>query len=196
MSQYKLGRLPVEPVDLGDLTLDNLPLYPHVSQVLTDMPERVLVDFSRMLESNLRHSVEMRRTVRTHEKASHQEVGVIYGRSTDWATTPKVLKINPYPLDKKPPLAKAARLLWHTFKEANPDKRFPDEPFYLATTGVYYDADTNERLYAEDVAIALAEFAYDVMTRSVPSMKTCLEVVPGIVYHKDRSFTPIVDFKI
>lgn len=186
-----------DEIDILKLTEEDLPLEERIRAHFPDMPSQAIPSFTRMLESNLRHSLTMRNTPRPHHRAGHKEVGVMFGRGTEWAMTDKVLKLSPYPLDMAAQLRDAARILWHTFRTKHPAPAMPDEPFVLLTTGVCYDIScVKKQRFAMEEAQALAREGFKHMTARVPEMRNCLEVIPGTINNDTRLFEPIEDFEL
>lgn len=118
---------------LNSQQLTDLPA--RVASLFTDMPRQVFNDIMPLLEGNLRHISQIRKSNR-ELAVEHREWILCVGRGFDFLHVPNIaLIVGPYSPDLSHPIQKAASII-----QSNMEKgRIPDDGFLLLSSAPYQE---------------------------------------------------------
>ncbi|WP_028669721.1 carboxysome shell carbonic anhydrase domain-containg protein [Saccharospirillum impatiens] len=134
-----------------------------IESVFSDMPDQIRHDLMPLVEGNLRHIVEIRKS-RRELAVEHREWILCVGRGFDFLHVPNIaLIIGPYSPDLSHPIQKAAAII-----QSNMDKgRVPDDGFLLLCSAPYQEPGP-DRARAEMKARFMAAFTARVIDECQP----------------------------
>jgi hypothetical protein len=137
----------------------------RLRMMFPDMPEQMRADLLPLIEGNMRHVVEVRKSVRQLD-AEHREWVICLGRGFDWLHMHNLaLIIGPYSPDLADPIRKAAGII-----QANMEaKRIPDDGFLLLASVPYAEIGV-DRARAELKSRFLSNFAADIIASEFPKL--------------------------
>jgi hypothetical protein len=151
-------------LDASSVTeIETLPA--RLQALFPDMPEQMRADLLPLVQGNIRHVAEVRRTARELD-IEHREWMICLGRGFDWLHMPnQALIIGPYSPDLADPVRKAAGILQSNMKAG----RIPDDGFLLLASVPYAEIGV-DRARAELKLRFLSGFAAEVITREFPKL--------------------------
>lgn len=143
-------------------TLSNSEIVERLAELFPSMPLHVRLDFSPLIEGNIRRISEVRQAPRSLTESDHREQVLGLGRGFDWLHTPnKALLIGPFGYDVATPILKAGGILLDNLESG---RISPAEGLVLMTAGSYRDTVLGiEDAFAEEKALDLARFAVSVL---------------------------------
>jgi hypothetical protein len=149
-------------LNLAELPPQDVPALPgRLLQLLPDMPAQVRDDLLPMLQGNLAHIAELRRTERRLD-IEHREWIIFVGRGFDWLHLPnQALIIGPYSPDLDHPIRQAAGIIQANMRAG----RIPDDGFLLMSSVPYEEIGVDHARAALKSRF-LARFAADVIRRA------------------------------
>ncbi len=140
-----------------------------------DMPEQVRNDLLPLVQGNIRHIAEVRRTARELDM-EHREWVLCLGRGFDWLHMHnQALIIGPYSPDLADPVRKAAGILQSNMAAG----RIPDDGFLLLALAPFSELGV-DRARAALKSRFLSDFAADVITREFPELAQKMRRHTGI----------------
>jgi hypothetical protein len=140
-----------------------------------DMPEQVRNDLLPLVQGNIRHIAEVRRTARELDM-EHREWVLCLGRGFDWLHMHnQALIIGPYSPDLADPVRKAAGILQSNMAAG----RIPDDGFLLLALAPFSELGV-DRARAALKSRFLSDFAADVITREFPELAQKMRRRTGI----------------
>lgn len=161
----------------------------RLTALYPDMPERVIQDILPLLEGNLEHIHQVRKSNRQIIDAEHREQIIGVGRGFDWLHLPnKALIIGPYSYDLRTPIATAAHIVLDNMKHG----RIPqDDGVVLLISAPYRGEAGIDRPMAEEKARSIARLAIETIEQEVPELAKYMSTLIGVVNYNTRCFSPI-----
>lgn len=161
----------------------------RVERLHPDMQPQVVSDLLPLLEGNLRHIAQVRKTKRPITEIVHKEQVLAVGRGFDWLHLPnKALIVGPYSYNLGEPIATAGKLLLGNLKDG---RISAEDGVVLLSSAVYRDDVGFEKFRAVEKAKSLAQFSLDTLRERVPELLPSLRVLAGTVNQNTRFFTRV-----
>lgn len=169
-------------LELSELGESDLPTLTHqLEGLLPDMPKQVLHDLLPLVEGNIRHIAEMRKTPRELD-IEHREWMICLGRGFDFLHVPNVaLIIGPYSPDLSGPIQKAAGIIRANMESG----RIPDDGFLVLSSAPYLEAGS-DYARAKLKAGFMADFAAQVIQQAQPELAAKMLVRRAVVHWPTR----------
>ena len=162
-------------------------LIAHLHSLFPDMPDGVLADFLPLIQGNLAHIADVRRTGRGAVDCDHKEKMVGVGRGFDWLHLHnKALIIGPYSKNMEEPIIAAGGILLDNLTR---DSIPREEGVVLMASALYRKRYGFEEGFARKKAEYLGGLAYRALERGVPDIIPHLSVLIGVVDPDTREFS-------
>lgn len=155
-----------ERIDLAQWEPAQLGMLPaRLAQVFPDMPAPVQRDFLPLLNGNVHHITEVRRSQRELD-IEHREWMICLGRGFDFLHVPNIaLIVGPFSPDLSHPIAQAAGIIRANMEQG----RIPQDGFLLLSSAPYREPGS-DHARAQLKAQFLANFAAQVITKAQPEL--------------------------
>ncbi len=165
----------LSPLELGALPASLGRLFP-------DMPEQMQADLLPLVQGNIAHIADMRRSDRPLEMEHHEwMIGI--GRGFHWLHMPNLaLIIGPYSPELADPLSKAGGIIDTNMRE----KFIPDDGFLLLSVAPYHEVGV-DRARATLKSRFMAEFAADVIRTDYPRLADKIHLRKAVLSWQTRA---------
>lgn len=172
-----------ETLAVADFAAVDAPvLRQRLGRLFPDMPEQVCADLMPLVEGNLRHVAQVRRTSRELD-IEHREWMICLGRGFDFLHTPNLaLIIGPYSPDLADPIRQAAGIIQANMAAG----RIPDDGFLVLASSPYHEPGV-DRARAELKARFLSEFAAAVIEEAQPELARRMHVRTAVLDWRSRA---------
>lgn len=155
-----------------------------LGRAMPDMPLRLREDLMPLLQGNLEHIADVRRSARLLE-IEHREWMICLGRGFDFLHMPNLaLIIGPYSPDLADPIRKAAGIIQSNMAAG----RIPEDGFLLLVSAPYDEIGV-DRARAELKSRFLSGFAADVITDSFPDLAGKMYVRTAVLDWHSRTLS-------
>jgi hypothetical protein len=170
-------------LDLSNLSTQDLNALPaSLSHLYPDMPEKMQEDLLPLVQGNIAHTAEIRRSDRSLETVHHEWI-IGIGRGFHWLHMPNLaLIIGPYSPELADPLSKAGGLIDTNMRE----KLIPDDGFLLLSVAPYHEVGV-DRARATLKSRFMAEFAVDIIRRDHPRLADKINLRKAILSWHTRA---------
>ncbi|MEK9139560.1 MAG: hypothetical protein AAB308_00780 [Nitrospirota bacterium] len=170
-------------LDLSTLSAQDLTSLPaSLSRLYPDMPEEMREDLLPLVQGNIAHIAEIKRSDRTLEIVHHEwMIGI--GRGFHWLHMPNLaLIIGPYSPELADPLSKAGGII-----AANMQKdQIPDDGFLLFSVAPYQDVGV-DRARATLKSRFMAEFAAHIIRSDHPKIADKINIRKAVLSWHTRA---------
>lgn len=170
-------------LDLSTISAHDLTSLPaSLSRLYPDMPEEMQEDLLPLIQGNIAHIEEIRKSDRTLEIVHHEwMIGI--GRGFHWLHMPNLaLIIGPYSPELADPLSKAGGIIAANMKT----DKIPDDGFLLFSLAPYQDVGV-DRARATLKSRFMAEFATHVIRSDHPKLADKINVRKGVLSWHTRA---------
>lgn len=156
--------------EILDLAKANFSGTSEVVEALTKMypriPLNVINDILPLVEGNIAHVAEIKRSNRPKADSEHRERVLAIGRGFDWLHEPNLaLIMGPYDPDLKTNIIKAAGILQSNIDAKRID---PSEGLVLLVSATYRNLGSDQNL-AKEKAAWIEQYAYSIIKDHVPA---------------------------
>lgn len=153
----------------------------RIASLCPDMPEAVRRDLFPLVQGNIRHITDIRKSDR-ELNIEHREWMICIGRGFDFLHVPNVaLIIGPYSPDLSHPIRQAAGII-----KANMENgRTPDDGFLLLSSAPYMEPGT-QKARATLKSAFLSDFAANVIHQDFPELARCMITRSAILNWPER----------
>jgi Carboxysome Shell Carbonic Anhydrase len=172
-----------EILDLSTISPEKLDSIPaSLARLFPDMSDQMSQDLLPLVQGNVSHIAEIKRTNRELDIEHHEWI-IGIGRGFDWLSAPNLaLLIGPYSPDLADPIRKAAGIIGANMQT----KRIPDDGFLLLAESPYYEIGA-DRARAELKSAFLAEFAAGIIRAEFPNLQEKMHVRGAVIDWRSRA---------
>ena len=172
-----------ETLDLSSLSSTDFDSLPRLlARLYPDMPDQMSQDLLPLVQGNISHISQIRRSNRELDIEHHEWI-IGIGRGFGWLHAPNLaLLIGPYSPDLADPIRKAAGIIAANMQT----RRIPDDGFLLLAESPYYEIGA-DRARAELKSAFLAEFAAGIIRAEFPNLKEKMHVRGAVIDWRSRA---------
>lgn len=170
-------------LDLSTLSAQDLPFLPAtLSRLYPDMPEEMAEDFLPLIQGNIAHITDTKRSDRTLEIVHHEwMIGI--GRGFNWLHMPNMaLIIGPYSPELADPLSKAGGIIAANMK----NDQIPDDGFLLFSVAPYQEVGV-DRARATLKSRFMADFAAHIIRSDHPQIADKIHIRKAVLSWHTRA---------
>lgn len=175
-------------LDLSTISSTDLKSLPaSLSRLYPDMPEEMQEDLLPLVQGNIAHIEEIRRSDRALEIVHHEwMIGI--GRGFHWLHMPNLaLIIGPYSPELADPLSKAGGIIAANMR----DDLIPDDGFLLLSVAPYQEVGV-DRARATLKSRFMADFAADIIRTDHPKIADKINIRKAVLSWHTRALELIV----